>query len=157
MLGCVENDSGVHHNVDERAVRCKERAQVTPTLVEAQRQRLPGLDDDALDTLIASEIIPALPGRPEEEAEIMHTAIALARFDEPGVVLGARTPPRIAGANGEDPEYAAQKALTPVRPGFLPVVPSPPGCVEREVVGIGCNQVLYLRLCEVQCLLCRFP
>ena len=62
-------------------------------LVEAQRQRPPGLDDDALDTLIASQIVPALPGRPEEEAEIMNAAIAVARFDEPGVVLGTLTPP----------------------------------------------------------------
>src|SRR5262249_4406353 len=147
----------VHHNVDEYAFGRQERAQVTPTLVEAQRQRPPGLDDDALDTLIAGEIVPALPGRPKEEAEIMNTAIALARFDEPGVVLGALTPPRIAGTHGEDPEHAAQKALTPVRPGFLPVAPSSPGCVEREVVGIGCNQVPYLPLCEAQCLLCRFP
>src|SRR5439155_10520348 len=151
LLGRVEDDPRIHHDVDEHAVRCQERAQVAPTLVEAQRQRPPGLDDDALDTLIAGEIVPALPGRPEEEAEIMNAAIALARFDEPGVVLGTLTPPWITGAHGDDREHAADKALTPVRPGFLHVVRSSPGGAEREVVGIGWNHVPYLQRCDVHC------
>ena len=43
----------------------------TALFLEAQRQRLSRLNDDFVDRRIASQVIPALPGRPEQEAQIV--------------------------------------------------------------------------------------
>src|SRR5919199_2253237 len=82
LLGGVEDDADVHHDVDEGALRRDEGAQIAPSLVETQRHRLARLDYNGVDGVIACEIVPALPRGPEEEAQVVHAAIRFAVLDE---------------------------------------------------------------------------
>ena len=80
----------------------------------------------------------------------MDRAVELARFNQPGVVLGAGAPFGIAGVQVEQPQLTAQEALAPVRPGFAGEIPAPAGGVYGETVVVRLDQPAELAGGEVK-------
>src|SRR6266511_3188741 len=109
-------------------------------MVEPQRQRATRLDDDLVAGLVTGELVPASPGRPEQETEIVNAAILLSLLDQERVVLGGIAQVLPAGAAGEQPELSTEKTLAPVGPGLR--VHRPPAFlgVQREAVGMPPDQ-----------------
>ncbi len=92
LLGGVENNAHIHHDVDKERILGHEGAQVLALFLESHSHRLPCLDDDIVKDRIATEIVPAFPGRPENEAQIVDIAVVFARFEQQRIVLGPLSP-----------------------------------------------------------------
>src|SRR5204863_4170845 len=68
-VGGVEDQSDVHHDVDEQRLRPDERGQVA-TRPAAQGERAAGLDQYVEAVAVAGQVVLAQVGREEEEAEV---------------------------------------------------------------------------------------
>jgi hypothetical protein len=145
-LGGVEDDADVHHDVDEQAVGGQEAAQVPALVVEPQRHGPSGLYDRSVVSGVPGGLVPAPPGGPEQEAEVVDVAVVLPVLDERAVVLGEATQVRASGPDGEHPELAAEEALAPVGPRLAGQVPAAAGRVERERVRVRGDEPGHLRL-----------
>ncbi len=150
LLGSVEDDSHVHHDIDEEGILGHEGSQVLPLRHEAGAHGPPRRQDDGVHFLVAGKVVPALPSRPEQEAQIVDRAIGLTRFEEARVALGLSAPLIGAGAQVEDPHHAGQESLAPVRPGLTRVDPFPTLCVGRQVIRMGLHQAPNLSLREFE-------
>ncbi len=151
LLRRVEDDAHVHHDVNEQAIIGHEGTQVLSLLLEAQRQGATGFDDNLVDLRIAGQVIPALPGRPEEEAQIVHVAIGLAVFDQPRIVLGFGAPVGIVRVPIEQPELAGQEPFAPVRPCLAAVLPLAADGVHGKIIGVRLDQVAQLLAGKIEC------
>ena len=145
-----EDDPDVHHDVDEAGVGADERAQVAALLVEPQCHRAPGVDDRVLLGRIARGLEPSLPGRDEQEAEVMDGAIVLARLDQEAVALGLLAPPGVTRPAGDDPDQAAEEPLGPVGPRLVLDVPAAADRVDRERAGLCRHESLDLAAGEAE-------
>src|SRR3981081_928102 len=118
LLCRVKNDSNIHHDIDEQALRRHERSQVAPFGIEAKCESLTGIDHDPIFRFVAGQVVPNLPGGEKKKPEIMHRTIRLSMFDESTVPFGLFFPPIIVSSPVKYPKQSAQKTFTPVRPRF---------------------------------------
>ena len=147
LLRGIENDADVHHDVDKQAVFGEEGAQIVPVSLIPQTHGAAGLDDHVVPGLIIRQVIPAFPGGPESETQVMHSAVGLAMFDEVAVVFRLRSPPGIAGMQINQPELPAKETFTPVGPGLSLVHPFTVGGIYGESVGADSTR---WRSCEAE-------
>ena len=150
LLGRIEDDANIHHDVDEQAVLGQERAQVLALWLEPQRQGLPGLNNHRLHRRVAGQVVPALPGGPEEETQVMNAAVCLAGLDQAGVMFGSLPPARVAGVLVQQPQLPAQKAFAPVGPGFALEVPFSLEGIQGEEIGVLESQAIELPGCIIK-------
>ena len=62
LLGGIEDDADVHHDINEEAVLRQEGAQVCAFLAEAQSHRLAGGNQNFIEGGVARDVQPALVG-----------------------------------------------------------------------------------------------
>ena len=65
LLSSVENDSNIHHDVDECAVLGKERPEKSRFFMKAKTHSFSGLNDDIIFVGVASSEKPGSPRVPE--------------------------------------------------------------------------------------------
>src|ERR1700746_3947495 len=68
-FGRIEDQSDVHHDVDEQAFWRHERTEITPVLLETQGERASSINHDLILGWITGEFVPDLPGWKEKETE----------------------------------------------------------------------------------------
>ena len=148
----VENDADVHHDVDEQRIFRNEGTQVRALLAEAQRQRAARLNQNGAQGRIGGQRVPAAVGGGEQESEVVHVAVELARLQAPGVPLGRRAPGFVA-ARAQYPHDARQKPVAPVGPRRPVVLPLALLGVDRVEPRIRLRQRADLPLGKLQRLL----
>ena len=62
LLGDVEDDAYIHHDVDKERILGDERTQILAFLFEAHTHRFPRLDDHLVQRRVARQVVPAFPG-----------------------------------------------------------------------------------------------
>jgi len=155
LAGGVENDADVHHDVNEQRLFGYERAQVLAFLAEAQREGASRLDDDIPGGGFAGKVVPAAKGGHEDEAEVVHIAVVLARLERLGIAQRLLEPPgcfRTAGRVPlvEDPHHAGQKPVAPAGPGGQIVAPAPPVGVHGVEIGLALDEAANLLFGKLQ-------
>src|SRR5439155_24625765 len=76
-IGGPEDQTNVHHDVDEQRLRTDERRQVA-ALLPAEGQRAAGFDQHVTEARITSQAVPAQISRKEDEAEVVNVPVMLA-------------------------------------------------------------------------------
>ena len=93
LVGRVEDDRHVHHDVDEQRFRADERAQVLPALLNRMASVRPAWIS-TWRRRSSGQLVPGPIGIEKDEAQVVHVAVVLAMFEQAAVVFG---PVRHAG------------------------------------------------------------
>ena len=152
LVGRIENQRDIHHDVDEQRLWTNKAAQVLTVFSETHGQRPTGLNQNLVQLFVVGQTVPRAIRVQEDEAQVMHVAIVLPVFQQPGIVFSLLPPNGIATSQMELPHHAGQKTAGPIGPQLALVTPAAIDRVDRKEVGMTLCQRGNLPLGEFQCL-----
>ena len=98
----------------------------------------------------ARQLVPREVRIQEDETQVVHVAVKLPVFQQPGVVFGATPPLSVTRSLEEFPHHAGEEAAAPIGPQLAAVMPAAAGRVDRKKVGGTLDRGGHLPLSKIE-------
>src|SRR5262249_6939435 len=134
----------VHHDVNEEAFGCDERAKIPTGMIKPKGECAASRDQNIAEVSLTSQVIPRKIRIQEDESQIVHAAVKLLRFEEARILFGILSPFGVKRVFCQKPHHAGVKSGAPICPALTVVSPATILGVNWKIARIALDRRAYL-------------